>query len=166
MARDVGTASCVVPVSADNKVLLTQRCNTLRSYPNKWVVPGGKIDAGEDLHSAGLRELSEETGIDTEITEQGIKYQNQDASLTPHMLYETLYPKYGKGNPTSQHVVIFYLLRLPVIAMQINLTLSPDEVSKATWIDSHTMQTINDKSSDFEVTGVASDGSVINIPGG
>ena len=50
--------------------------------------------------------------------------------------------------------------------MDIPLFLSPDEVSKAAWIDKDTMQKINEKESDFEVSGISSDGSVVIIPGG
>lgn len=33
-------------------------------YPDSWHIPGGGVDAGEELHDAAVREAMEETGID------------------------------------------------------------------------------------------------------
>jgi 8-oxo-dGTP diphosphatase len=36
--------------------------------PIQWVVPGGRIEFGESLHQAALREFNEETGLQAEVT--------------------------------------------------------------------------------------------------
>ncbi|MCX8185909.1 MAG: NUDIX hydrolase [Sulfolobales archaeon] len=46
----------------DNEILLVKR-----GYPpgkGKWSIPGGVVEAGEDIYSAAIRELKEETGIE------------------------------------------------------------------------------------------------------
>ncbi|QDL94933.1 NUDIX domain-containing protein (plasmid) [Paroceanicella profunda] len=58
--RPVPAVLAVVLRGAD--VLLVQRANPPDA--GLWGFPGGKIDAGETLHAAALRELREETGVE------------------------------------------------------------------------------------------------------
>jgi len=51
-----------------HKILLIQRAN--EPYKDLWALPGGFVDIDEDLKTAALRELEEETGIkDIEINQ-------------------------------------------------------------------------------------------------
>jgi 8-oxo-dGTP diphosphatase len=43
--------------------LLVKRAMSSRSNPGKWEFPGGKVDRGEILENALLREVEEETGL-------------------------------------------------------------------------------------------------------
>ena len=57
-----GVSICVV---RDGRALLVQRsCQPLRGL---WSLPGGRIEWGETLHEAALRELAEETAVEAEI---------------------------------------------------------------------------------------------------
>jgi len=44
-------------------IYLTLRSSALRKHPGQFALPGGKIDAGESVCQAALRELSEELGL-------------------------------------------------------------------------------------------------------
>ena len=46
----------------DGRVLLTKRAGGIY-LAGMWAVPGGKVDAGEDVVAAAARELYEETGV-------------------------------------------------------------------------------------------------------
>ena len=54
-------------VFSENKILLVKRSN----HPAKgmWAVPGGKIQAGETMQQALVREIKEETGLDIRVGE-------------------------------------------------------------------------------------------------
>ncbi len=45
------------------EILLVKRCPGDRKDPEKWEVPGGKLDEGEDLVLSTAREVMEETGL-------------------------------------------------------------------------------------------------------
>jgi 8-oxo-dGTP pyrophosphatase MutT (NUDIX family) len=45
-------------------VLITRRAPTLRAHSGQWALPGGRVDEGETVPAAALRELSEEIGLD------------------------------------------------------------------------------------------------------
>ncbi|MCZ6662175.1 MAG: NUDIX hydrolase [Actinobacteria bacterium] len=51
-----------VAIVRDGKILLIKR----RNEPGKglWAVPGGKVEYGETLRDAAVREVKEETGLD------------------------------------------------------------------------------------------------------
>lgn len=51
----------------DGKILLVPHYDT-NFAPVQWVIPGGRVDFGECLKSAALREFQEETGLQATIT--------------------------------------------------------------------------------------------------
>ncbi len=59
---------CVVPLTKENKVIMVRQFRYAFGEP-LLEIPAGKLEVGEDHRSAGLRELSEETGAEAESFE-------------------------------------------------------------------------------------------------
>ncbi|MCX8153869.1 MAG: NUDIX hydrolase [Candidatus Bathyarchaeota archaeon] len=68
------TTTAIIPF-APNKILLIKR----RTVPFKgfWALPGGRVDPGETVEQAILREVKEETGFDVEIVKKIGDYHEQ-----------------------------------------------------------------------------------------
>ena len=49
--------------SAEAALILTRRAQHLRDHPGQWALPGGRVDPGESVEQAALRELQEEVGL-------------------------------------------------------------------------------------------------------
>ena len=58
----VGVGGMVV--DEDNNVLVVQE---RFRFSNHWKLPGGYVDPGEDIHTAAIREVFEETGVKTKF---------------------------------------------------------------------------------------------------
>jgi 8-oxo-dGTP pyrophosphatase MutT (NUDIX family) len=51
----------------DAALILTRRAAGLRNHPGQWALPGGRLDEGESVEQAALRELSEEVGLELSV---------------------------------------------------------------------------------------------------
>lgn len=66
-ARDLKQAAVLIPIIARETgptVLLTRRADTLNSHTGQVAFPGGRLDPGETVVEAALREADEEVGLD------------------------------------------------------------------------------------------------------
>lgn len=59
--RPAVTVDAIVFAKDEEKILLIQRKND--PFQGTWAFPGGFVDENEDLHTAALRELLEETQV-------------------------------------------------------------------------------------------------------
>lgn len=83
----------------DNQVLLVKRSNP--PAQGSWAVPGGKINPGETMQQALVREVKEETGLDISVGEivhvfDVIRHNNQ-GELTFHYVIIDFLCEYKKG---------------------------------------------------------------------
>lgn len=71
-----------------------------------WVPPGGHIDPNELPHVAALREVREETGLETELLSVGRAFGNVEILPQPHcILLEDI-------TPDHQHIDLIYFARV------------------------------------------------------
>lgn len=95
----------------DSRLLICQRSRK-GSFPLKWEFPGGKVEPGEDLHAALIRELYEELGIRATIGRE---------------LWRTIYQYPGFAEPL---IVIFYLADAGAEALKMD----PESFEQIAWV--------------------------------
>lgn len=66
----------------DGRVVLILRKNE----PHGWALPGGFVDAGEELGTACRREAREETGLDVELVTQLFTYSDPKRDPRKHTI--------------------------------------------------------------------------------
>jgi 8-oxo-dGTP pyrophosphatase MutT (NUDIX family) len=64
--RQSAVLAAIFDETGEARILLTRRASTLRSHTSEVSFPGGRLDDGETLAEAALREAWEEVGIDPE----------------------------------------------------------------------------------------------------
>jgi len=111
------TSVVAVIVDDHERVLLTQR--SIPPFKGMWVMPGGKIELGEPIVAALVREVEEEVGLDVEV-----------GSLID--VFEHVTP----GDENCHYIILFYCCR----PLHFDLEHNPDEVLKATWVPRQELQ--------------------------
>ncbi len=93
----------VVIRDKEGRCLLLKRSMSSKGNPGKWDLPGGKVDAGEDLEQGLLREVTEETGLT--ISLQRVLGAAESESPTKMVAYLILEGKLRSGQVrlSSEH---------------------------------------------------------------
>lgn len=109
-----------------SQLLLVRRSN--RPNAGLWGFPGGKIELGETVMEAAIRELQEETGIEAEarefLTSVDVIIHNDEGTLEHHYVLVAVLCEYISGEP-----------------------LAADDVSEAEWFEyEKILTTLHDKS--------------------
>ena len=92
-----------VAVFRDGKVLLATR--TKPPADRLWSLPGGKVEAGETLEEAALRELEEEVGVSARIVgfNRHVEIFGRDAAgaVTHHFVVASFVGEWLSGEPRT-----------------------------------------------------------------
>lgn len=93
----------------DGKVLLMKRAG--EPFRGMWGIPGGFVEKGERVEEAALREVKEETGIETKVLRLVGVYSDPDRDPRGHVITVAfLLEQTGgelKGNEETQDVRFF-----------------------------------------------------------
>ena len=68
------TTTAIIPYSPDKILLVKRRTVPFKGY---WALPGGRVEVGETVEQAIVREVKEETGLDIAITRKIGEYHEQ-----------------------------------------------------------------------------------------
>jgi 8-oxo-dGTP diphosphatase len=109
-------------IHKDGKILILRRPESKKFFPGCWEIPGGKLDKGESLEEAVIREAREETNLHTKVDRLFFAWT------------DTLVYKDEKGLDDEEHVVgIGFIL---TIRDAIAIRLSEKEHSEFRWVGS------------------------------
>jgi 8-oxo-dGTP diphosphatase len=103
------------------KVLVLKRAPHMRTRPNEWDVPGGKVDEGELVVDGVVRELYEEAGIVLTNLELIISKSGEKDGVTHEFSY---YRSGYKGVVALSHEHTEYAWHDPLIAATL-ITYTP-----------------------------------------
>ncbi|MCK4902471.1 MAG: NUDIX hydrolase [Thermoplasmatales archaeon] len=109
----------------EGKILLIERKN--EPFKGKWALPGGFVEYGEKVEDAVVREVSEETGLDTKIIDIVGVYSDPTRDPRGHIvtvvyLLDILDGEI-KGSDDAADAKFFDLNDLPELAFDHNVIL-------------------------------------------
>lgn len=93
----------IAVVIKNGKALLVRRANPPDA--GLWGYPGGKIEYGETVSAAAVRELREETGVEAQaqdiITTLDILVRNEDGAISQHYILVAVLCRWLCGDPIA-----------------------------------------------------------------
>ena len=116
----------VMLINGSGRVFVGQRNDR---FGDAWQMPQGGVEPGEDVRTAVLRELEEETGVTPDLVE--IIAQTED--WLTYDLPHDLVPKIWKGRYRGQKQ-IWFAMRFQGRDDQVNIATAHPEFTKWRWL--------------------------------
>ncbi|EAT17062.1 NUDIX domain-containing protein [Desulfuromonas acetoxidans] len=110
LQKQIKTSVVACIVDEQQRILLTRR--NIPPFFGQWVMPGGKIDHGEPIHTALKREVQEEVGLE----------------VTVESLID-VYEHVTVGERRDHYIILYYR----ATPQSFELSINPDELSEAVW---------------------------------
>lgn len=117
LKEHIVTSVVAVIVDDRDRVLLTRR--SIPPFKNMWVMPGGKINLGEPIHSALQREVDEEVGLEISVGDLVDVFEH----VTP-------------GEDACHYIILFYRCR----PLHDRIVHNENEVSETVWAPLHNIE--------------------------
>ncbi|MCL2359704.1 NUDIX hydrolase [Candidatus Bathycorpusculum sp.] len=118
-----GKTSTAIILYPENKILLIKR-NT-PPFIGYWALPGGRMDPGESIEQTIIREVREETGLETavvnvigEYVERGIKDDVDYEYFPTCFVVKIVGGELKKQDSEVQEMQLFKLDALPLLAFE------------------------------------------------
>lgn len=92
------TVTAIVPFP-DNTILLVKRATAV--FKGYWALPGGKVEPGEPIEQAVVREVKEETGLDVALKKKLGEYHERGVQDGVHYDYQAAC---FVGHPVEGHL--------------------------------------------------------------
>lgn len=94
-----GVGNMLTEVSSGGVVVFGNAILLLRKYNGDWVLPKGRVEKGEELQTAALREVFEESGVKGEIVQYiGKINYNYNSIKEDEIVYKTVHWYLMKSN--------------------------------------------------------------------
>lgn len=120
LQKQIKTSVVACIMDDEQKILLTRR--SIPPFFGQWVMPGGKIDHGESIECALLREVKEEVGLQVEI--------DQLVDIYEHLAI---------GHKKDHYIILYYRAK----PLTLELKLNPNELSEAIWFSHHQLPALD-----------------------
>ena len=116
------TATAIITFPPDKILLIKRATVPFKSY---WALPGGRVDPGETVEQTIIREVKEETGLDTTIVnkigeyhEQGIQDGIEYDYYPACFLVKTIGGEIKKQESEIEEIKLFRLNKIPKLAFE------------------------------------------------
>lgn len=116
--------------SKEGKLLMAQKSpQSSGAYVGKWHLPGGGVEENETREEATVREISEELGLD--ITTYKLKLVDNEGRGS----YEKILKETNERVIAEMDFTIYKVNIIDKESTEINITLSPEELSEYRWFE-------------------------------